>query len=160
MIIYKATNKINGKSYIGQTIYTLEKRKSQHICESSNNNSGAAFHQAIRKYGEENFTQGVIDDTAKDVDELNQLEQKYIKEYDMTMSGMNKLYDDHTKEKMRKNHADFSSENHPLYGKRGKDSPNYGKKRSLEQRKNMSDGQLSRTDIYFRWENGTPPHVE
>lgn len=80
MIIYKATNKVNNKSYIGQTIYTLEKRKSGHL-HSVRNNSTVYFHNAIRKYGEENFTWEVIDDTAKTIGELNLLEQKYIKEY-------------------------------------------------------------------------------
>ena len=31
LIIYKATNKLNGKIYIGQTINTLEFRKDQHF---------------------------------------------------------------------------------------------------------------------------------
>ena len=31
MIIYKYTNKLNGKIYIGQTVRTLEERLKEHI---------------------------------------------------------------------------------------------------------------------------------
>ena len=107
MIIYKATNKVNNKSYIGQTIYTIENRKLNHITKS-NGYSKLAIHRAIRKYGEENFEWEVIDDTAKNVDELNLLEQKYIKEYDtfgkggynMTEGGWNATHSTETKYKI------------------------------------------------------------
>ena len=79
MIIYKATNKVNNKSYIGQTIKPLEKRQSEHL-RSSIKNSNFAFHRAIRKYGKENFEWKILCE-CKDIDELNLLEEKYIKEY-------------------------------------------------------------------------------
>ena len=37
MIIYKSTNKITGKIYIGQTTHTLDKRIKGHIKESKIN---------------------------------------------------------------------------------------------------------------------------
>jgi group I intron endonuclease len=53
-IIYCATNKINGKIYIGETIQCLKKRMAQHksagLC-----NSEYYFHRAIKKYGWDNF---------------------------------------------------------------------------------------------------------
>lgn len=52
--IYKATNKINGKSYIGKTI-NFQSRKKQHIHCAINKNSKSYFYNAIRKYGKENF---------------------------------------------------------------------------------------------------------
>ena len=53
MIIYRAINKINNKSYIGQTTQSLEKRKHRHL-DSSNYNK-FIFHKALKKYGLENF---------------------------------------------------------------------------------------------------------
>ena len=54
LIIYKATNLVNGKIYIGQTINTLEYRKNQHFrearCEKRKN---IYFHNALNKYGED-----------------------------------------------------------------------------------------------------------
>ena len=86
MLIYKATNLINNKSYIGQTIHSLESRKSGHL-ESVKNKSKCAFHRAIRKYGEVNFKWEVIYE-CNSIDELNEKEQHYIKEYN-TFTGNN-----------------------------------------------------------------------
>lgn len=53
--IYKATNKINGKSYIGQTI-DFEHRKHTHIHRRDGYcDPNSIFHMALDKYGEENF---------------------------------------------------------------------------------------------------------
>ncbi len=55
--IYRAINKINGKSYIGFTQNFIE-RKKQHINNSFNPNSNSynyAFHKEIRSFGEDNF---------------------------------------------------------------------------------------------------------
>ncbi len=58
MIIYKATNKINNKSYIGQTQHSLESRNSQHYRDYKDSNT--SFHKALRKYGKENFEWKII----------------------------------------------------------------------------------------------------
>ena len=58
-IIYKHTNKINGKSYIGQTIYSLESRLKGHL-KDSKNNPKYPFQQAIAKYGIENFNSEIL----------------------------------------------------------------------------------------------------
>ena len=53
--IYKITNLVNGKSYVGQTIRTIEERWKQHIKDSKGNKDDFYLHRAIRKYGKENF---------------------------------------------------------------------------------------------------------
>jgi group I intron endonuclease len=70
-MIYKATNKINGKIYIGRTVKTLEERKYNH--EKSTDDT--YFHQALRKYGVDNFEWEVIHETDYDN------EQYYIEKY-------------------------------------------------------------------------------
>lgn len=83
--IYKFTNKINGKVYIGQSV-NLKNRYLAH--KNSYNNSNCSgyntlFYQALRKYGWENFDYEIlIEDDNLTVDELNELEKQYIKQYD------------------------------------------------------------------------------
>ena len=60
--IYKFTNKINGKSYIGQS-QDLETRYKTHLRnfnkESASMYNGL-FYRAIRKYGIENFNYEIL----------------------------------------------------------------------------------------------------
>lgn len=87
MIIYKITNKINGKVYIGQTIKSLDERIKGHLSKV-NQGSTTHIHNAIRKYGWDNFQVEIID-TAQCQDELDMLEKYYIKQYDSVNSGYN-----------------------------------------------------------------------
>ena len=59
MIIYKATNKVNGKVYIGQTTRDLSTRQCQHKWESKNK-GGNYFYRAINKYGFDSFEWEII----------------------------------------------------------------------------------------------------
>lgn len=84
MIIYKAVNNINNKIYIGQTVNTLEYRKNQHYRETKSiKRKNTYFHNAIAKYGFENFTFIEID-SASSLDELNKKEQYWINYYNST----------------------------------------------------------------------------
>ena len=83
--IYCYTNKINQKKYIGQT-NNLERRKKQHIQDSIHQHSGhenayeQPIHQAIRKYGIDNFNIDILEiiDT-EDWSIVNQKESEWIK---------------------------------------------------------------------------------
>ena len=54
--IYKFINRINGKKYIGQT-NNIENRYKAHLSSKRND----PFHNALRKYGIENFDFEVIE---------------------------------------------------------------------------------------------------
>lgn len=56
MIIYKITNRLNGKPYIGQTSQPLEKRFLQH------SKADSPLGDAMRKCGLENFTIEVVEE--------------------------------------------------------------------------------------------------
>ena len=58
MIIYKATNKINGKSYIGQTTKELDERIKGHL----NSNKNLYFHKALEKYSIDNFEWTILEE--------------------------------------------------------------------------------------------------
>ena len=81
MIIYKATNTVNNKVYIGQTINTLEYRKNQHFRETKRpNRPNTYFHNAINKYGESSFVFEEID-SANTQEELDCKERYWISFY-------------------------------------------------------------------------------
>ena len=75
MIIYKATNTINGKFYIGKTKGTLEKRIQSHKLAS--NKKKWLFYNAIKKYGFHNFKWEIIFE-CDDIDLLNKKEKEFI----------------------------------------------------------------------------------
>lgn len=78
-IVYMAENKINGKRYIGQTKWSLEKRKQQHLYHARCRKQRFRFQLALRKYPDA-FEWSVID-TAQDMDELNRKEAEWISYY-------------------------------------------------------------------------------
>lgn len=92
--IYKYTNNINHKVYIGQSI-NLEQRKSGHKSAAFNPNASdynSQFHQAIRKYGWENFSYEVIAEISNEEYSqkmLDDLEKYFIKYYDSYKNGYN-----------------------------------------------------------------------
>jgi hypothetical protein len=84
LIIYKVTNTVNGKIYIGQTINSLDHRKSGHYRDlRARKVNYGAFHNALAKYKEDEFIWEIIDN-ADSIDELNQKEQYWISFYDST----------------------------------------------------------------------------
>lgn len=86
--IYKITNTINGKSYIGQTIQNVKERFYQHCAtKCSKAVLDMAIHRAIKKYGKSNFTVEVIEEV--DSTNLNDRERYWIKYYDSYNNGYN-----------------------------------------------------------------------
>lgn len=73
MIIYRAENKINGKIYIGKTVYSLEFRINAHA-----HRTAQPFSYALKKYGRENFDISIVDE-AKTETELSTKEREWIK---------------------------------------------------------------------------------
>lgn len=136
-IIYKVTNIKNGKFYIGMTEQTLEKRKNWHIKDAQR--KVGYFHNSLKLYGFENFIWEEID-TAETREELSKKEIFYIKE----LKAMDKNYG-------YNNHkgGDGGAQTHPdvlkkisksLKGKMAGDkNPMYGKPRSIETRKKISE---------------------
>jgi group I intron endonuclease len=89
-IVYKITNKKNGKNYIGKTEYSLEHRWNRHL-SSSRNGSKFRFHSAIRKYGENCWDLSVIETyQTEDENFINEKETHFIKLFESdTKKGYN-----------------------------------------------------------------------
>ena len=107
MYIYKITNLINNKIYVGQTIRTIEARFKRHCYSQSSNSIRTAMNLAIRKYGKDNFKIELLD-TATTRDELNIKENYWILKlnslspngYNLNTGGDSKIMSEETKKKI------------------------------------------------------------
>lgn len=88
-IIYKVTNKINGKIYIGQTIQSLKDRWYRHCAKKSLSEAEMNMHikRAILKYGKENFTIEALEECDSEL--LNEREKFCIDYFDSYHNGYN-----------------------------------------------------------------------
>jgi group I intron endonuclease len=84
MLIYKITNVINNKVYIGLTTCSLNYRWKKHVTESKNLNNEKHLYKSIRKYGLKNFKIEVLEDGITDFKVLGEKERFYIKQYKST----------------------------------------------------------------------------
>ena len=92
MIVYKITNTINGKCYIGQTQHTFNRRYERNgigaervlACYEFSKDRGDSYnihlYSSMKKYGVENFTVEILEQ-CKTVAKLNSREKYYIKLY-------------------------------------------------------------------------------
>lgn len=149
--IYKITNKINGKSYIGKSVDIYRRWENEKHFVSVNKHLKSAF----KKYGFDNFSFEILEECEKE--KLDEKEIYYIslfdvinkeKGYNMTFGGtggkltdeavekmkktkkekgytkywLNKKIPDDIREKISKN---ISGEKNPFFNKKGKNSPNH-----------------------------------
>ena len=83
--IYKATNKINGKSYVGQTC-DFHSRVWQH--QRCYEKEDCDFHRAIKEFGFDNFSWEIIE-TCESEDGACELEKYYIEKFNTYRDGYN-----------------------------------------------------------------------
>lgn len=138
MIIYRITNQINTKSYIGQTISPLQVRWKKHI--SCSKNKDTHFAKAIQKYGPDCWSLEILE-KLNDINLLNEREIFWISYYDSFKSGYNSTtgggqntkFSEETKKKMSDARK---GENNPMYGIT---SPNKGNKLSEEHKNKIAE---------------------
>ena len=113
LFIYKITNKLNGKAYIGKTTKEPSWRWKRHLHDNR-----PGIGQIIREFGKDNFTFEVIH-TAESLDELECMEIQYIKRYNtfhpdgynLTTGGNNGKYSELSRQQISRNKKKFISEN-------------------------------------------------
>ena len=88
--IYKITNNINGKVYIGQTIQDLKTRFKRHCTKQggTGKEDNMAIKRAILKYGKSNFSIEVLEEI-EDNSLLNEREIFWIKHFNSFENGYN-----------------------------------------------------------------------
>ena len=86
--IYKITNLINGKIYIGKTTSSIEERWKEHIHSINRDNiKNRPLYKAINRYGIKNFSIEKIEEVQVDI--LNEREIYWINFYDSFKTGYN-----------------------------------------------------------------------
>jgi group I intron endonuclease len=159
MHIYKITNLVNNKIYIGQTIQKNPKMRWYSHQADARGGKNTHLCNSMRKYGIDQFLWEVID-FAHCLDDLNNKEQWWLDEYRKTNeiynlreAGDNKMHSDQSKEKMkasqRQAHARRRAEGRDTWTRRdggamkGKAHPRKGTKGlwhySEEQKQAQSD---------------------
>jgi group I intron endonuclease len=133
--IYRITNKVNGKVYVGQTRQEVRERWYQHKDPQS---GCRKLRNAIQKYGADNFALDII--CVCFDDDLCRFEMEYIKKYDSCENGYNctpggegvTVWTDEMRKALslkmtgRKLSAEHAAKN------RGVNAPMYGRKHSEE----------------------------
>lgn len=126
--IYKIRNKVNDKYYLGST-RNLRKRMREHLSMLRNNKHGNAHLQnAFNKHGEDAFI-FEIQLRAVYEEHLVMLEQAYLDTFTPYVRGMGYNISDNAKS----------------YRVFGKDHPGYGKQRSEETKRKISETLTGRT---------------
>ena len=86
--IYKITNTLNNKIYVGQTVKTVEKRFQQHKNNSNKSYfSQIVLYKAFNKYGIDNFICEQIEQVPNEL--LDDREQYWIEYYNSYFEGYN-----------------------------------------------------------------------
>ena len=85
--IYKITNRVNNKVYIGQTRFTIEHRFKQHIKNYNIEHRKQALYLAFDKYGIENFVVEQVEECP--IEKLDEREIYWIAYYDSFKNGYN-----------------------------------------------------------------------
>lgn len=135
--IYKIENLINGKIYIGQT-GNLYEREYQHFYELRKGAHGSNHLQnSFNKYGEENFIFKVI--LYCEVSELTYYEQKCVDIFNPEYNKRLICVDSNLGIKMPECFGKWQSE-----FRRGENHPSFGKPRSEETKKKISESNKGR----------------
>lgn len=129
--IYTITCKINGRKYVRSTDNNKE-RWGKHLTQLRGNyHHSFALQRDYNKYGEEAFVFEMVEECKSE--ERLKLEQKYLDENESFFYplGYNISH--------QATNCVLYGEANGMYGKRGKDNPNYGRKNTEETKKRMSE---------------------
>ena len=133
--IYKITNIINNKIYIGKTKETIDSRYKRHIYDIEHHKTKSLLYDAMKKYGIDSFKVEQID-VATDQDELNKKEIYWISFYNSTdhEKGYNLTTGGEVKKEMSLESRKRMSESH-----KNKPSNRLGKHHTEETKKKISE---------------------
>lgn len=144
MYVYKTTNLVNGKMYIGKTIHN----------DSSYLGSGLLIEKSIRKYGKDNFVKEIIEECENE-QELNEREIYWISHFNACESELyynigtcgegtdNFTYNPNRELIREKIRNSIKGTKQTIETIQKRVETNTGKKRTKEQRDTISQSQLN-----------------
>ena len=146
--IYKITNKVNKKFYIGYTSKSLEERFARHLYNAFNLNMKTHLYRAMRKNGKDNFYVELIKEGKSKLLEVDTI-SKLKPHYNMTNGndGGDTSNSINFIKSMKKYHKTKTRESYATYGM-------LGKKQSEEQKSTLS--KLTKE----RWNNYTEAEIK
>jgi group I intron endonuclease len=149
--VYKITNNINGKSYIGFTGNTIFERFEQHKKDALKIRDNRKFYNAINKYGVDVWEIKLLE-TLDNADFAKQKEIKFIEKFDTYNAGYNS-----TKGGDGNNGIIMTEESNLKRSKALKGIPkNYtrmhGKTHSEESKKKISESHKGKKKPWVKWE--------
>lgn len=143
--IYKITNKINGKCYIGQTINVIRRFNQYKKIRCKHQ---PKLYNALKKYNVDEFVFEIFD-TAFDSETLDFLEETYIRCFNSIENGYNCLPGGRVSNSMKGKYHTEEIKRKISEGKRGNKNPNFGKPRSEETKRKISNSQKGNKSHHF-----------
>ena len=162
--VYKITNTVNGKAYIGISVNEPEKRR---IKDHLSGRGNRIIARAIKKYGKDAFTYEILEDNVFP-ELLPDLEVAYIAQFNTVVPhGYNLTYGGEgggsPSAETRRKLSDLKGEKHPNFGKKfsvehrrkiseskkGEKNPQFGKPLSVEHRHKISEAQKGEKNHSF-----------
>jgi|LakMenEpi03Aug12_release.lakeMendotaPanAssembly.Ray.scaffolds.fasta_scaffold240359_2 hypothetical protein len=128
MVIYKTTNLVNGKQYIGKDT----KNDPKYL------GSGSILKKAINKYGKENFKKEIIE-VCNSENELRIREEYWLNYYDVSNNPMFYNMHNHSYGGLTIENLSEETRNRLSESKRGKKNGFYGRHHTDETKKLLSD---------------------
>ena len=157
-VIYKITNKLNGRNYVGQTTKSIEERFMQHA-----NNRKSHIGRAMIKYGVENFSIEVLEECETE-ERLNEREIFWIAKinckhpngYNLTDGGDGNRGFKYTKKILAQMAESRKGAKNPFFGKHHTEesrakigAKNRGKKHTEETRAKKSASKLGEKNHFY-----------
>lgn len=122
-IIYRITNLVNFKFYIGKTDKTIQERFKRHSYNHKKSNT--YLYKAMREYGIDKFVIEVIEETDKGSEREIYWIQQLKPQYNMTPGGDGGDTSNSPNYKLGMSKRNISGSNNPMYGRPRPDTAKY-----------------------------------